>query len=286
MASSRVRAGATAEKGTCVGDVVAVVGWEADDAGESYLFFGELGFERDDALLLGELFDFAAVDVDLGDEAYAALQLGLLEERGGGVELGVGRGDALGCGDDLEVGAADGEDDGVLGIACGELGGAIEVFGGAEVVPGGEVQDGLRDVAAEVDVVERADDGGEGESWDGDVDAYAFGGEVGLRKVLCEIAADVGEESAAGDLGLALRLTDGVVEVGGAEVVTESSGDGVAERELAGERAVRSAGGASGVLALNLNGGVDGGDAVGGAGDRGFDGGDGRVAAGASGQRQ
>ncbi len=218
-------------------------------------------------MLLGELLDLAAVDVDLSDETDGAFLLGLLEECGCGVELSVGRGDALGCGDDLEISAADGEDDGVLGVACGELGGSVQVFGRAEVVPGGEIDDGLGDVAAEVDVVERADDGGEGEAGDGDVDADSFGGEVDLLQVFGEVAADVGEESAAGDFRLALSLADGVIEAGGAEVVAEA-----ARRWHRGEKACHE-GTASGadcascVGALNQHGGIDGGDAVGGAGD-------------------
>ena len=222
-------------EGDLVGEVVGVVGGKAGDAGEGDLLLGQFGFQRDDALLLGELFDFAAVHVDLGDEADLPLLLRLLEESGCGVELRVGGGDALfGC-DDLEIRAADREDDGVSGIAGGELRGVDGFAGCAEVVPCGEIEDRLRDAAAQVDVVVRADDGGEIKAGDGNVDAQAFGGEVGLRQVLGEVAADVGKQRAACDLALPLGLERGAVEVCRAKVEVEAALDGVAQRELAGE---------------------------------------------------
>jgi len=62
-----------------------------------------------------------------------------------------------------------------------------------------------------------------------------LGGERDLLEGLGEIAADVRQESAAGDLGLALRLADGVGLADAAEVVGEAALDGVAQSERAGE---------------------------------------------------
>ena len=153
----------------------------------------------------------------------------------------MGGGDALfGC-DDLKVRAADREDDRVAGIAGGELRGVDGFAGCAEVVPCGEIEDRLRDAAAQVDVVVRADDGGEVKAGDGDVDAQAFRGEVGLRQVLGEVAADVGKQRAACNLVLPLGLERGAVEVCRAEVEVEAALDGVAQGEIAGEGEFRRA---------------------------------------------
>jgi hypothetical protein len=236
--------------------------------------------------LLGELLDFAAVYVDLRREADGALLLRLLEESGGSVELRVGGGDALLGGDDLEVLSADREDDGVSGIAHGELRRMDLLAGGAEVVPCGEIDDRLRDVAAQVDVVVRADDGGEVEAGDGNMDAQSLGGEVGLLQRFGEVAADVGKQRAAGDLALTLGLERGAIEVCRAKVEVEAALDGVAQGELAGKRELGRARRASGVGALHLHGGIDGGDAIGGSCDGSFDGGDGATVSCASGERQ
>jgi len=88
---------------------------------ERNLLLGELSLKRDDALLLGHLLHIAVVDVDLRGEADVALLLRLVEQRGCGVQLRVGGSDALTSGDDLEISSADGEHDGVAGIARGEL---------------------------------------------------------------------------------------------------------------------------------------------------------------------
>ena len=132
-----------------------------------------------------------------------------------------------------------------------------------------------------------ADDGGEGEAGNGNVNAHSFRGEVDLVQVLGEIAADVGKQGAAGDLALALGLAHGVVQARRAEVVVEAALDGVAQARACRQKgSLRSAGGASGVGALDLDGRVDGGDAVGGPGDWRFHGGDRAALSGAAGERQ
>jgi len=196
----------------------------------------------------------------------------------------VSRGYALLGGDDLKVGSADHQDDRLSGVAGGELRGVNDFVRCAEVVPCRKVDDRLCDVAAQVKIVVRTDDGREAEAGDGQVDAQSFGGEVGLLQRLREVTADAGKQRAACDLALALSLQDGAVEVCRAEVVAESALHGLAQRERTGERDLRGTRRASRIRPLNLHGGIDGGNAVGGSGDGGFDCRDGAAIAGSTGE--
>ena len=128
-------------EGDFVGELVAAAGRKPGHAREGDLLFGQLGFERDDALLLRKLLDLAAVNVDLRREAHLPLLLCLAEESGGGVQLRVRGLDPLrGC-EHLQVCAADGKDDRVACIPCGEFCGVVKIFGRAIVVDGSEIDD-------------------------------------------------------------------------------------------------------------------------------------------------
>jgi hypothetical protein len=269
-----------------IGQLIVLVWRKAGHARQGNLLLGQLRFQRDDALLLGELFDFAAVDVNLGREAGGPLLERLLVERGCGVQLGVRGLDALAGGDDLEVCSGDREDDRVAGVAGRKLSGAIEVAGRAIVVPGGEIDDRLRDAAAQIDIVVGTDDSGKGEAGNGNVNFHSFRGKIYLVQGLGEIAAGIGKQGAAGDLALALGQTHGVALAESAKVVFEAAIDGIAKRELAGGRQVGRAAGTAGIRTLDLHGGVDGDYAVGRPGDGSLHRGDRAVAASASGERQ
>ena len=267
-----------------IGKLEIGVRGQAGEAGEIDFLLGEVVFERGQALLLCLELHLAAVHVDLGQQPALGALGGLVVEGFGGLHLGVGGGRASFRGDGLQIGAGDGEDHEIAGIVQGKGVGAGDVSGCAVVIDRGKVDHGLRESGAEIEVIVRPDDRGEGEAGNGHFDVETQRSEVGLLGHFAERAVQVREQGGAGNPLLALRLPDHLAEVNGAQVVIQSAFDSVAQTELARKRALP--GNAAREGALRLHGVVQRIDTGGDTRRGGLDGADGCVGAAASGERQ
>ena len=138
---------------------------------------------------------------------------------------------------------------------------------GAIVVEGREVDNGLREMGAKIDVIKGADDLGNGEALEIETEAE---GAQDLRfphfRRLCRLM--LGSKAALRGFGLAFGLTQGLGGAGLAEVIGECAEDGFLKAELAVKGHKLGGGSAAGVDALSLHGGIESVDAGGDAGDR------------------
>ena len=102
---------------------------------------------------------------------------GLIERDLRGRQFGVDGFDASGICDAEQVGVADGEDDEVAGIFCGEFGALEVMLRGDVVLQRRDIDQVLGEVGAEVDDLKGSDDGveaGKREAEGGEVDLLDF----------------------------------------------------------------------------------------------------------------
>ena len=174
-------------------------------------------------MLLALVIDLGAEDVEAGAGAGFVVVGGLVEGELGVIELGVDGCDAGLVGDTEEVGVADGEDDEVAGILGGELGGLKVVLGGHVLLEGGEVDEVLGEVGAEVFYLKGSDDGFDARK------TKAVGGKVDLLDGVGGTAGYGGQERLQAFKPLAAGLTLAGALEDEAEVVLEAALDGVVD---------------------------------------------------------
>ena len=146
-------------KGKLVGQLVVLVGRNADDAGEVDLLLREIIFKSGQALAFGLLLHETGAYVNLRDETRLTALLGLLEESSSGFKLCPRRLDASVGGNGLQVCAASGENDQVACVLYGLLVSPNDFAGGAVVVDGGHISDGLSESGAQIEIVKRTNNG-------------------------------------------------------------------------------------------------------------------------------
>ena len=143
-------------------------------------------------------------------------------------------------GDHLKVRAADGKHDQILRIPREEFIGAKRFFGRPVVVPGSEIGNGLCEVRAQIEIVERAHHGWNSEACNRRGEAQPRCFQVGLLCGFGQGAADVRHQGASDNAGLSLRLLHRETQSHGAEVVFKAPCDGFFQRKFPGERYLKT----------------------------------------------
>ena len=121
-------------KGNFVGDLVLLVGRQADHARQIYFLLGKIVLERKQTLLMRQCLHLVAIGVDFGDEALGKLLLALVVDRVRALQLRfLGSHARLGR-DRLQIRPADGQRDQLARVLRGIPIGFGNLAGGAVIV--------------------------------------------------------------------------------------------------------------------------------------------------------
>ena len=201
--------------------------------------------QRNQAFLIQQHLDAAAIDVDLRDLAKLQAPNVLLIKGVGSRELGARRLHPRAGGNHLKIGAGNRENHQILRILGGKVAGAHQLPGGTIIVDRREIGDALREPPAHIQNIERSDHVRQREP--GKTEVETDGSQIeGLLRV-SDIGAEVRQQSTPGRFRLTTHLAQGLGHAHGAEVVGEAAPDRFRQRQLPRKRNRRRAVGAPAV---------------------------------------